>query len=323
MNRYVQRNGKCMRDVVVIGGGLSGLAACRELERLGARYTVIEVKRRFGGGIRSSSAGGFVMDGCAFVFQALDDSRLDWLGLRGQQSLRGDGSAVMRGGSESLIHALAAGLRGGRLTRMALSSIGRLGGRFTLCLENGLMLDAGALILAVPARYAARMLYNLCPDTARLLAEFRYESIARVSLGCRKTDLPAAFSSPPADCAFLLQTDAPGRVPDSQHVLLQLGLRCDAAIGEQELIAKAVRYLGIRQPIAAYAHRWAEADLLSSYDAEHAATIRAIRAALPAGISLIGSDYCLNAPQAQGIARLDERLDMGRDAARAAVGASR
>ena len=33
-----------MRDVVVIGGGLSGLAACYELERCGAAYTVIEVK---------------------------------------------------------------------------------------------------------------------------------------------------------------------------------------------------------------------------------------------------------------------------------------
>ena len=36
-----------MRDVVVIGGGLSGLAACYELEKCGAAYTVIEVKRRF------------------------------------------------------------------------------------------------------------------------------------------------------------------------------------------------------------------------------------------------------------------------------------
>ena len=43
-----------MRDVVVIGGGLSGLAACYELEKRGAAYTVIEVKRRFGGGIRST-----------------------------------------------------------------------------------------------------------------------------------------------------------------------------------------------------------------------------------------------------------------------------
>ena len=312
-----------MRDVVVIGAGLSGLAACHELERLGARYTVIEVKRRFGGGIQSRIQSGFVMDGCAFVFQALDKSRLDAPGLRGQQIPCGDRAAVMRGGSESLIQALAIGLTGGRLMRMALSSIGRLGSRFTLCLENGIMLDAGALILAVPARYAARMLYNLSPHAAALLAEFQYDSLARVSLGCRKSDLPAAFSSPPADCAFRLQTDAPGRVPDSAHVLLQLALRCDAAIGEQELIAKAVRYLGIRQPIAAYAHRWAEADLLSSSDAGHARRIDEIRAKLPPGISLIGSDYCLRAPQQGGVVQLDERLDMGRDAARAAVGASR
>ena len=59
-----------MRDVVVIGGGLSGLAAGYELERRGVRYTMIEVKPRFGGAIRSSSAGGFVMDAAALRLPA-------------------------------------------------------------------------------------------------------------------------------------------------------------------------------------------------------------------------------------------------------------
>ena len=42
-----------MRDVVVIGGGLSGLAACYQLEKTNLRYTLIEVKRRVGGGIQT------------------------------------------------------------------------------------------------------------------------------------------------------------------------------------------------------------------------------------------------------------------------------
>ena len=51
-----------MRDVVVIGGGLTGLSACYQLEKLGLRYTVIELKRRFGGAISSKSENGFIMD---------------------------------------------------------------------------------------------------------------------------------------------------------------------------------------------------------------------------------------------------------------------
>ena len=51
-----------MRDVVVIGGGLSGLSACYELEKQQLPYTVIEVKRRLGGGIRSTFEAGFIME---------------------------------------------------------------------------------------------------------------------------------------------------------------------------------------------------------------------------------------------------------------------
>lgn len=308
-----------MRDVVVIGGGLSGLAAGHELEKLGARYTIIEVKRRFGGGIRSSLAHGFLMDGCAFVYRALDEALLMALGLGGQQQTRGDGTALLRGGSESLISALAKDLRGGRLMRMALGSIGRLGGRFTLCLENGLMLDARALILALPARYAARVLYNLSPGAAGLLAEFRYDSLARVSLGAHKSDLPADIVARKTDCAFVLTTDAPGRIPDRDHVLLQVGLRSDDSEDAQQCIEAASRLLGIHKPLVARVDRWAEADLLPVEPALHADRLRAIRASLPGGISLIGSDYCRREAQDAGIVRLDERMDMGREAARSAL----
>ena len=270
-----------MRDIVVIGGGMSGLAAAHELERQGARYTIIEVKRRFGGGIRSSQAEGFLMDSCAFVFRALDETRLAALGLAGQQQARGDGSALLSGGSESLTAALAKDLRGGRLMRMALSSIGRLGGRFSLCLENGLMLDARALILALPARYAARVLYNVSPETAGQLADFQYESLARVSLGLHKNNLPADFASRLTNCAFVLRTDSPSRVPDSEHILLQVGLRGAAGEDSRQIIVRAARLLGAQKPLVARVDHWAEADLLPIEPAQHAERLRAIRASLP------------------------------------------
>lgn len=311
-----------MRDIVVIGGGLSGLAACCELEKRGVAYSVIEVKRRFGGAIRSVFEGGFIMDASAFAFRPLaDHALLDDLGLRNRVVPIGDGACVFRDGSESVVRAFADGLGGGRLMRMAVSSIGRLGERFTICLENGLMLDAGALILALPARYAARALWNLSPDAAEQLAELRYDAIRRVSLGYRKRDLPEIVAGVIDDTyRFIISTDQPGRVPDREHRLIQVGLRGEAGLTADDAIRAVIKHFGWRgTPVVRRVDAWTEADLLSDYGDRHRQNIRAIRDLLPAGLSLIGSDYCREAPTVRGIARLDERIQTGRSAARAAL----
>ena len=312
-----------MRDAVVIGGGLSGLAACYQLEKTNLRYTLIEVKRRVGGGIQSIAERGFLMDTGPFVLRALaDESWLAELGLSQQLCPLADDAFVFRAGAESLIQALARPLRGGRLMRMAVSSVGRWRGRYTICLENGLVYDAGALILAVPACYAARILRNLAPAAAERLADFRYDSIWRVSLGCHKDALPPLFEDMlGASMPFVLSTDAPGRAPDRRHHLLQAGIRAAPDQAPESVIRAAIERLGISAaPIVARADRWPEADLLSRYDAAHGETIGAINAQLPAGLSLIGSDYCLDAPMVKGVARLDERISQGQAAARAAEG---
>ncbi|MDE2775743.1 MAG: FAD-dependent oxidoreductase [Chloroflexota bacterium] len=310
------------RDVVVIGGGLSGLAACYELEKRGAAYTVIEVKRRFGGGIRSVLEAGFIMDASAFAFRPLlDHTLLNDLSLRQRVVPIDDEACVFRDGSASLIRALEARLQGGRLMRMAVSSIGRLGERFTICFENGIMLDAGALILALPARYAARALWNLAPEAAKQLAGFQYESIPRVSLGYHKRDLPATIEDALGDrFPFIISTDQCGRVPDRDHQLIQVGLRGYAGMTADDAIRAVTGHFGWRgTPIVWRVGYWTEADLLSDYGDSHRHCIRAIRDLLPPGLSLIGSDYCFEAPTIRGIARLDERIGAGRSAARAAL----
>ncbi|MCY3834662.1 MAG: FAD-dependent oxidoreductase [Chloroflexi bacterium] len=311
-----------MRDVVVIGGGLSGLSAAYELDKLGAPYTIIEVKRRFGGAIGSRAEAGFIMDASAFAFC--------------QPALRclppefdfadsilpiGANAFVFRGGAESLVRAYASRQRGGGLMRMAVSSVGRLRGRFTLCLENGLMLDAGALILAVPAPYAARMLRNLAPGATQRLLDFRYDPIRRVSLGYRKRDLPTPLETPRDETfPFVIATDQPSRVPDRGHLLIQVGFRSTADLTAEQSIRVVTQHLRARnKPLAARADYWAEADLLSDYAEDHRECIRQIRALLPAGLSLIGSDYCSEAPETAGVARLDERIQLGAQAARDAV----
>ena len=311
-----------MRDVVVIGGGLSGLAACYELDKRGIAYTVIEVKRRFGGGIRSTRQNGFIMDACAFAIRPLaDDPLLGDLGLRKRMIEISDQAIAFANGAETLIDALATRLRGGRLMRMALSSIGRLGNRFTICLENGIMLDAGALILALPARYAARTLWNLAPNAAEQLADFRYDSIRRVSLGYRKRDLPEYLDGALNETfPFIVSTDQSGRVPNHDRLLIQVGLRSKGDLTASDAISAVTRHFGWPpSPIVARADFWPESDLLSDYGAAHCENVRAIRGQLPAGLSLIGSDYCLEAPEVRGIARLDERIQSGRRAARDAL----
>ncbi len=311
-----------MRDVVVIGGGLSGLAACYELEKHALRYTLIEVKKRLGGSIVSSAADGFIADASAFAFAGIEDvPLLGELGLAEDRFEFAPGQYGFRGGTGSLIEALAQGLTGARLMRMAVSSIGTVDGRFTLCLENGLLLDAGAVIVAVPARYAERMLYNLAPELSAWLRGYAYDSICRISLGYHKRDLPRRRIRPHSVIyPFVFATDSPRRVPDDDHLLMQVGARAWRDTPPEDVIQQVIAHYGCGgNPLFAQVDRWNESEPLSCYDDDHAAQVSALRARLPAGISLIGSDYCLQPPQKSGVARLDERLRQGKAAARAAL----
>lgn len=311
-----------MRDVVVIGGGLSGLAACFELEKHPVRYTLIEVKKRLGGSIVSTRAQGFVADASAFAVAGLEElPLLGELGLHDDRFELGPGQFGFCAGTQALIDALAQRLTGARLMRMAVSSIGADDGRFSLCLENGLLLDASAVIVAAPARYAERMLYNLAPDVAEWLRRYRYDSICRVSLGFHKRDLPGRRIRPYSVIyPFVFATDAPGRVPDGDHLLLQVGVRAFGDLSSEGIIRGLIAHYGCaHEPLWARVDRWNESDPLSCYDDEHAAYLARIRARLPDGLGLIGSDYCLGPPQERGVARLDERLRQGRAAARAAI----
>ncbi len=305
-----------MRDVVVIGGGLTGLSACYQLEKLGLGYTVIELKRRFGGSIRSKSENGFIMDAAGFALSSLaDEPWLPELGLSDQALPLAADLFMFRRGTESLIRALAGKLQGGRLMRMAVSSLGAYQGRFTICLENGLMLDAGALILAAPARYAARMLYNLAPAAAEHLRNYSYECVWQVALGFHKRDLPASLSA--AGLAFLYMTDHPARVPDSDHRLIQLAMPAPADTPPADIIRDAAARLGAgAAPIVSRAQAVDAA--LSIYDEDHRFDMRLIRSLIPAGISLVGSDFLLDPPAQPGLAQIAERLDAGRRAANGA-----
>lgn len=292
-----------MRDVVIIGGGLTGLAAAHELQQHGLRCTLIEVKKRLGGSIHTVRVGNFVFDS-GMMCHTLTDAAwftayLESIGLDDAIIPISDDQFAFRNGTGALVGTLANTLTMPVMSRMAVSSVGQMdGGRFSICMENGMVLDASALLIAAPARYAERILYPLVPEASLTLLDYPYESITRVSLGY-------GGKVPEVDTALSIQRlSHPSRGGTILQVSLSDGVPNDAA---GELAAQ----IGLSTPPDAYhIALWRESDPVRWRVPQHAATLRQIMSHLPAGVALAGSDYIpTNAPP-----RLDERVRQGIDA---------
>lgn len=302
-----------MSEVIIVGGGLTGLSAAWELEQRRIPYRMIEVKPRLGGSIITRREADFILDGGSFVLEKYAEwDFLAELGLSDALLPIGryrDGQLVVfKQGTQTLIDAIEQRLNAPVMRRMAVSSIGQMSDRhFGICLENGLMLDARAVIVTAPARYAEHMLRTLSPDAALLLFDYRYDPVVRVSLGYRSQDAP---SLPEAHGLKFLQRydDLPDRIP-ATHILIRAGVRLDDAITTPDDAIRRVRgLLGAGEPVVQWASYWAEADSLSRYLPEHAEAMDAIDRLLPPGVVIAGSDYRAK--------RLDLQVEQGRDAAR-------
>ena len=307
-----------MRDVVVIGGGLSGLAAAYELQKQDVNFTLIEVKPRVGGSIQTTVVDDFIIDNNAFIVQADDDPLLTELGLQDALQPLLDGGAIFKQGTQVLIDALSERITAPRLMRMAVSSVGELDGRYTICMENGLLFDAGSLIIASPARFAERMFYGYISEVSERLRDYHYDSILRVSLGYRRDDLPKHLLPRFMDLLYanVLWIETPPRVPE-EHILLQVSLRLtpDKHKPEEAIRAIIQQFSWGEKPLVQHTTFWAEADPLSCYDDDHNTNMQAIRNALPDGITLIGNDYSTARPAHKGVINISDRLQQGRNAA--------
>lgn len=309
-----------MREIVIVGGGLSGMAAAVELEKQGIDYTLIEVKKRLGGSLGSVEQDGFIVDTGGFALAKDDDlpAELDAYDIPDALYTLGEDALAFKGGMRVLLDQLDQQITAPRLRRMAVSSIGYIDGRYGICLENGLMLDAGALILAVPARYAERMFYGYLPEIAEKLLAFKYDHLLRVGLGIQADALRLPPKLPP-DMAypFAFWTDHPARVP-AGCALLQIAVRLNpqTCANLHDVLPEVQRQIGLEDtPLLQRVDYWGEADLLTCYDDDHTENLHAIREQLPEGIRLIGSDYCSQPAQYRGRVRLAERLRQGRTAA--------
>lgn len=303
-----------MSEVIIVGGGLTGLSAAWELQQRRIPYRLIEVKPRLGGGIITRHEAGFVLDGSSFVLEKYGEwGFLSELGLPDALlpigRYRGGQLVAFRQGTQTLIDAIEQRLTSPIMRRMAVSSVGQISaGHFGICLENGLMLDASAVIITAPACYAEHMLRTLAPDAALLLLDYRYDPVVRVSLGYQNEDAPTTLPETHGLKFLQRYDDLPDRIPEA-HTLIRAGVRLDDGLTTPEDAVRKVRaLLGAGEPVVQWASYWAEADSLSRYLPEHAEAMDAIDRLLPSGVVIAGSDYRAK--------RLDLQVEHGRAAAR-------
>lgn len=311
------------RKIVIIGGGLSGLAAAYELERHRSaelEYSLIEVRPRLGGSLETWQENGLAMDGTGFASTPDYDPAL-LADLHLSEALLPLDSApqarIWAQGTQALVDALAAQVQGARLMRMAVSSIGEMeDGRCGICLENGLLLAADALLLAVPAHYAERMFYGYIRELSDELRDFHYDQIVRINLTFTADEVPETLTMPP-DVAYVYahQSRHPARVP-AGTALMQVGMRVAPELRDASSIIDCLcADLKLPTPQSTWLHAWDKADPLTPGEHDFAERMTRIRAALPPRIALVGSDY-LPLVSVPGVAALGERIEAARQAAR-------
>ena len=182
------------------------------------------------------------------------------------------------GGLQELADALGARVRPSARLQWQARAVRAHSAGWTIDSEAGEAIVARALVLALPAAGAARLLTEATPDIAAALSAFRSVSTAVVYLGYRREDVAHPLDGygvviprgegPRASALSFVSTKFPGRAPDG-HVLLRvfLGGARDPGVLEdddQTLVERAVAecrpLLGLRgAPVLARVFRWPHA----------------------------------------------------------------
>ena len=149
-----------------------------------------------------------------------------------QRGLEGSAFLSLRGGVEQLASTLVDRLREAGITLRTNAAADALQreGPWTVHLESGERLEADAVLLAVSAQVAARLVRALPGDLMRVLASIAHGSTATVFLAYRRSDVAhpldgVGFVVPPTLGRTILAgtwvtSKWPGRAPEG-HVLLR------------------------------------------------------------------------------------------------------
>lgn len=268
---------------VLVDAAISGISAgnSRELSVASAFPIMKEMERDHGGLIRAM------------------------LAKRGQKPSR---LVSFEGGMKTLIDALEA--RCARCLRrgVAAGELARLGGEWRVGLSDGSSVLADRVVLALPARAAARLV-TFDDDFARVLASFPYSSLAVVALAYRAADtgplngygyLVPAFENLQTIGVLWESSVFAGRAPEGFSLLRIMigGARRPelASLEPDELERRArkeladVMHIGA-DPVKSWVRRWPRS--IAQYDFGHARRLHDARshAARHAGLELCGSSY--------------------------------
>lgn len=215
---------RCDADVVIVGGGIAGLVAARELVAVGARVIVLEKGRGVGGRMATRRLGTAVCDHGAQFFTVRSrafgtlagdahdaGAAVEWCTGFPRVTASGmlppgDGHPRWRGmpGMTSLPKYLAAEFDPTRCevrTAVKVSSIGITGDAVTIGLDEGSPLHASAAIVSAPVPQSLDLLAagGLLPPTGTALDPAAVETL-------RSIDYDPCF-------ALMLVLDRPSLVP--------------------------------------------------------------------------------------------------------------
>ena len=217
--------------------------------------------------------------------------------------------ATLRGGLGSLVEALAAGLDADLRLSLSVRELRRAGAGYRLTagpVPEPTYFDADAVVVAVPAPAAARLLRDVTPLAAGLLSSIEYASVAIVTLLYPATALPAgsgllvATTEHRAVKAVTFSSQKWEHLAGEHTVVrASIGRHGEEAMlqrDDEELSAIANRDIaaltGIRaHPVAARVSRWGGA--LPQYAVGHNDRIREIEADVAAvrGLAVAGAAY--------------------------------
>jgi oxygen-dependent protoporphyrinogen oxidase len=236
------------------------------------------------------------------------------LGLRAERKQAPPSDAPLflglRGGMQKLTARLAEEIE--VVPSAPASSLSRADtGRLTVAVDGQPPVEADAVILAVPAAAAARLLKTASPKAATALAQIRFASVAVATLAYEPDTVGHAldgsgFLVPRVDGKLLtactwFSSKWPHVRPGGRILL-----RCSAGrdgderidtLDDEELVARlhaeAAEAIGLRAaPVASVVTRWSQA--FPQYDVGHLGRIEAAERALARdlpGVTLVGASY--------------------------------
>lgn len=215
----------------------------------------------------------------------------------------------MKDGMHTLVEALQEQLVGDCRLETAVRSLKTApDGGYILTLDDETTLHADAVILAVPAYVAARLVEDAAPDAAEKLDAIRYVSTGTISLAFRRDEVDHPLDGfglviPRSEKRAInaitwTSTKFNQRAPDG-YVLVRAffgGSRTPHMMEmDDETLAPIVRgelaeLMGIdAEPIFHCIYRWMDAN--PQYDVGHLERVEAIENALPPGLCVTGSPY--------------------------------